>query len=94
MRTLKPITLILLIQGAVLAGCVPMSPRTDAQFGDAVKQGTYRQIIDAGSGSTFRAAPGLDGAAAKATIDRYHKSFVTPQAQPDALAIGIGGVSQ
>lgn len=78
---------------ALLSACAPMSPEFDARFGEAVQRSTKRQILDpdAANANAGIDHPGIDGKAGKAVMDRYHKSMVHPQPQPDAMSIGVGG---
>lgn len=95
MTTLNRNAVMLALAGVALAACAPLAPRLDASFGDAVNIAKARQVIDkdAPTKNAAKDAAGLDGQAAKAVIDRYEKSFVTPEPQPNVFAIGVSGSS-
>jgi len=79
-----------LLAVAVLAGCVDPSPRLDAKFGDAVNTAKAQQTINPDASRNTNPAVGLDGKAANAIIDRYHKAHEAPS---PAAAGAVGSVS-
>ena len=74
----------------VCAGC--SSPRMpgEAQHGSAVREAFASQVIDPQAGLVARPRQGLGGAAAKASVDRYFRSFEVPAATSNLFAIGMG----
>jgi hypothetical protein len=82
---------------AALAGCVATTPNWDERFGDAVAAAKAQQTKNAAAGAQHPAPDGIDGAAAKAAIDSYQKSFAAPVPAASVLSIGVGsaqGASQ
>jgi hypothetical protein len=71
----------------------PATPRLDCAFGDSVNTAMARQIIDkdAGPKNAARRTVGMDGVAAKEAIDRYQKSFRSPEPATSAFTIGVSG---
>ena len=70
-----------------------LTPQLDCRFGDAVNMAVARQVIDkdAATKNAGKNAAGMDGASAKEAIDRYHKSFRTPEPATSAFTIGVTG---
>lgn len=87
--------LIVGIAGAalvVLAGCVSTTPNLDAKFGNAVNMAKAQQIVNKDGPKNTDPVAGLDGQAANAVIDRYHKSYETPTPAPaGAIGVVVGG---
>ncbi len=73
----------------------PMTPRVDCTFGDAVNIAKARHMMDkdAAIRNANKDAAGIDGVAAKESLDRYHKSFRTPEPAPNVFSIGVSGQS-
>lgn len=71
----------------------PKTPRLDCTFGQTVNMAIARQIIDKDAGVKHAAkrAAGMDGVAAKEAIDRYQKSFRSPEPNGSAFTIGVTG---
>lgn len=77
---------------AVLAGCAPTTPRLDSKFGNAVNQAKAQQTINPDASRNTDPVAGIDGQAANAIIDRYHKAYETPTAAPSgAIGTVTGG---
>ena len=74
----------------VFGGC--SSPRMpgEAQHGNTVRAVFASQVIDPQAGLVARPEQGLGGAAAKASVDRYFRSFEVPAATSNLFAIGMG----
>jgi hypothetical protein len=74
----------------------PATPRLDCTFGDSVNMAVARQIIDkdAGAKNAAKRTAGMDGVAAKEAIDRYQKSFRSPEPTSSAFTIGVSGGAQ
>lgn len=75
------------------SGCAEAPSRTDLAFGNAVRAAAASQTIHPDASRNMAAPSGMEGGAAKATIDRYEKSFETPPAPVNVFAIGMGGAS-
>lgn len=71
------------------AGCAPVAPRVDSDFGKSLTAlKAYQTINPQASANTDN--PGMDGRAAKEAIDRYYKSFTTPAPHQNVFTIGVG----
>jgi outer membrane murein-binding lipoprotein Lpp len=79
-----------LVSTMLLAGCVAPTPHLDEKFGEAVNTAKAQQTINPDASRNTNPVAGIDGQAANAAIDRYHKSYERPAAQPSAFTIGIG----
>ena len=77
----------------LVSGCVAQTPNLDATFGDAVNTATAQQVVNPDAVQQAAPPAGLDGQAAKATMDRYHKSFERPPVQSNAYTIGVSSVT-
>lgn len=77
----------------LLAGCVTRAPVVDQHFGEAVNTAKAQQTINPDASRDLDPVAGIDGMAADATIDRYHKSYETPPQPVNVFTIGIGGGS-
>jgi hypothetical protein len=73
----------------LLSGCVSIYPEVDERHGDAVRAATRAQILNPQGSGNAAIAPGIDGRAAKETMDRYVDSFKAPP--PNVNVINIGG---
>ena len=83
-----------LLAVAVLAGCAPTTPNLDAKFGDAVNKAKAQQIINPDASRNTNPVAGIDGQAANAIIDRYHKVYESPTAAPSgAIGTVTGGTT-
>ena len=78
---------------AALPGCETLTPRLDSTFGDAVNVAKARQILDkdAAVRNASKDVAGLDGVAAREAMDRYYKSFKTPEPTPNVFQMGVSG---
>ena len=79
-----------LVSAALLSGCAAPTPHLDEKFGEAVNTAKAQQIINPDASKNTDPVAGVDGQAANATIDRYHKSYERPPAQPNVFTIGVG----
>ena len=87
-RTYNVFTLALLM--AALAGCATATPQLDSKFGDAVNAARAQQTAHPEASQNTDPAAGLDGKAAHAAEDRYHRSFERPPATGNVFTIGVG----
>ncbi len=66
---------------------------SDRTFGAAVREARVRQTLDPGASQFPKAEAGLDGEAAKGTMERYEKSFEAPPATANVYTIGVGSAA-
>lgn len=71
----------------LLAGCVSIHPEVDQRHGLAVTAAREAQVFN--PQASRNAVAGIDGRAAKETMDRYVESFKAPP--PTINVINIGG---
>lgn len=90
--TLKFILATLFASVAVV-GCATKTSNFDQHFGEAVTAAKAQQIINPDASQNTDPVAGVDGQAANAAVDRYHKSFVQPPATTNVFTIGVGGGS-
>ena len=88
--TLKYI-LSAMIASIAMVGCASNTPILDEHFGAAVNAAKAQQTINPDASLDTNPVAGIDGQAADAAINRYHKSFVAPPASTNVFNIGIGG---
>ena len=81
---------LIVIAAAVTAGCAEYPSQVDDDFGMAVTRARALQTIDPDAPSRQRPVLGTDGQAAKASVDRYEKSFETPPPPVNVYSIGVG----
>ena len=79
--------------GVTANAVFPQTPRLDCEFGKSVDMAVARQVIDkdAAARNADRKTAGIDGIAAKEAIDRYQKSFRSPEPNTSAFTIGVTG---
>ena len=81
---------VLLLMGACSEPRIGGNTPLDARFGDAVRAAQAAQTLNPAAAQNVTPPPGLDGHAAKASIDRYEKSFEVPPAPANVYTIGVG----
>lgn len=91
MDTKARVILALGLASLLAAGCAENRYREEEGFGDAVRAARARQTINPDAGRTAARPDGLDGASAKATVDRYQKSYETPPPPVNVFTIGVSG---
>jgi hypothetical protein len=84
---MKTSQLIMLLGAAAMAGCAT-TPNWDEHFGEASAQAKAAQTRN--PGVQHPAPDGMDGQAAKSTIDNYEKSFSNPTQSGGASGIDFG----
>lgn len=82
-----------LFASATLVGCATNTPVLDDHFGEAVNAAKAQQTINPDASLNTDPVAGVDGQAANAAVDRYHKSFVQPPAAASVFNIGVGSSS-
>lgn len=88
---LTPLKLVLsMLITAALVGCVKSAPVLDSNFGNAVNAAKAQQIINPDASLNADPVAGVDGQAADAAMNRYHRSFVQPPITPNVFTIGVG----
>lgn len=91
---LTPFKLVLsMLIAAGLVGCVNPAPVLDDNFGNAVNSVKAQQIINPDASLNTDPVAGVDGQAADAAMNRYHRSFVAPVVTPNVFTIGVGSGS-
>lgn len=79
-----------LLASFAVAGCATHTPNLDQRFGDAVNTAKAQQTLNPDASQNTDPVMGLDGKAANAVIDRYHRSYERPPATTNIFNIGVG----
>ncbi len=83
---------IVVAASLVLAACGATTPeRLDSQMGTSLDMLKARQTVNPQASADSRPVEGIDGKAADALVDRYHKSVSQPQKAGNIYTIGVGG---
>jgi hypothetical protein len=80
----------LAVLAAALAGCMPVAPTWQANFGNSVRATVASQIADPAAARNSNPVAGLDGRAAEGAQTRYEHSFSTPTPHESAMIAGSG----
>jgi len=88
--TLKFMLAASLVSTMLTAGCAATTPNLDQKFGEALNIAKAQQIINPDASQNTNPVYGVDGQAANAAINRYHRSYERPPAQPNVFTIGVG----
>lgn len=83
------VILAAVVTGA-LAGCVPVTPRLDAQSGIAVNMARIQQIANPDASRDNAPVRGIDGQAGDAAVDSYRESFVNPRPALSGGVVNVG----
>jgi hypothetical protein len=73
-----------------LAGCIPATPRLDAQSGIAVNIARTQQIANPNASRDNAPVMGIDGQAGDAAVDSYRESFVNPRPALSGGVVNVG----
>jgi hypothetical protein len=73
----------------LLQGC-SATPRFDKHFGEAVRANLAAQVIDPDAAANANPAAGMDGVAARASHERYQRSFKENAGTEQPLIGGSG----
>jgi hypothetical protein len=73
-----------------IVGCADKPTYVDQHFGEAVNAAKAQQVINPDAPLALYPVGGVDGQAANAAIDRYHRSFTQPPASGNVFTIGVG----
>ncbi|HEX5372296.1 MAG TPA: hypothetical protein VFW84_06140 [Aquabacterium sp.] len=88
MRTLG----LLLTVATLTTACTGYSPQAEERFGDSVRGAAMAQTVNPQASLVKPTSAGMDGQAAKATVDNYQRSYSAPTKQSkDVLGLGLGG---
>ena len=88
------VSAVLLLSSFAMVGCANKHTYLDQHFGEAVNAAKAQQIINPDGPLALHPVSGVDGQAAKGSIDRYNRSFTIPLPPPSSsnvFTIGIGG---
>jgi len=85
----KKSTSVIVAGLGLLAGCVAIHPEVDQRYGQAITAARDAQTFNPQASRNPNAVSGIDGRAAKETMDRYVDSFKSPP--PTTNVINIGG---
>jgi type IV pilus biogenesis protein CpaD/CtpE len=84
----------ILLAALLLQGCVNTTPKWDRQFGQAVRANVAAQVLDPAAAANNNPVTGIDGRAARATQDRYERSFAEPSANAAPALIDAMGTGK
>ena len=78
---------------ALSAACAPTTPVFDREFGASVRAIAAQQTRDPDATRTNAGRPvdGIDGRAARESVDRYYRSFNEPPKTANPFVIGVSG---
>lgn len=83
-------TFLALLVASALGGCVATTPETDRNFGSSVRSAVVLQTADPAAAANTTPVTGLDGRAAKASMDHYETTFRKPPEPQSSLTTGSG----
>ncbi|RQO60225.1 hypothetical protein DBV14_06560 [Variovorax sp. KBW07] len=75
-------------------GCSHVTPNYDARFGDAVRDARKKMTVNPDAGKNGDPVAGMDGRAARESMNQYHESYKTPPPAINVINIGGGIGSQ
>jgi hypothetical protein len=90
MKTTIP-SLILVTLTAGLAACTSTTPNLDRNFGQAVNHAKAQQTLNPDASQNPDPVAGIDGPAAKSSVERYDDSFKAPPPTFNVININSGG---
>lgn len=79
-----------LLLASLLPACAT-TPQWDAHFGDTVRIARAQQVLNPAAAGNADPVAGLDGRSARSALERYHKSFATPEPVSNSFTIGVSG---
>ena len=77
------------VLASLFAGCISIHPEVDRRAGEAVTSAQSAQTLNPRPVRDPEAVSGIDGRAAKESMDRYVESFRAPP--PNVNVLNIGG---
>jgi type IV pilus biogenesis protein CpaD/CtpE len=92
MSTTRHRPVFLALFGAILAGSsgCTTTPYADESFGASVRANLSAQVLDPLGAANADPTLGIDGAAARATQERYQRAFKEPDSAADQPMVGRG----
>lgn len=75
---------------ALLLSACSLTPRFDSEFGQSNRMLQAQQTMFP-QGTQGNPSTGIDGQATNSAYEQYQKTFKSPEPQPQAFTIGIGG---
>jgi hypothetical protein len=89
-RPLRTVVLAAVAIATLTPGCIPATPRLDAQSGIAVNIARTQQIANPNASRDNAPVEGIDGQAGDAAVDSYRESFVNPRPALSGGVVNIG----
>lgn len=89
MKTIRLTSCASMLAILALAGCASTTPQLDSKFSHSVNAAKSQQTINPDAGKSGN-ADGIDGGAAKESVDRYRDSYKSPPPATNIINIGIG----
>ena len=83
---------IAVVMGALHGCAAEPAPFMESRLGEAVRTARVQQTIDLEASKNTDPVLGIDGKAAKTSMDRYHQSFEAPP--PSFTIINVGGAAK
>ena len=84
------LSLAALTSALFLGGCASQKTNLDEHFGEAVNTAKAQQTINPDASRDTDPVAGIDGQAAQAVMERYHKTFQSPPPPVNVFTIGVG----
>lgn len=84
-------TMLLAAAALAMGACTTTPQNLDAQMGHSVEMIKALQVANPQAATDTRPVEGIDGKAADALVERYHKTFSAPQPTVNVYSIGVGG---
>lgn len=76
-----------------LAGCVSPAPYVESQMGHAVNAAKAQQTLNPDASKNPDPVAGIDGRAARSSVERYEDSFKAPPPTFEVININSGATS-
>jgi len=91
-----PPALVLAAFATALVGCAPTSPRFDQEFSQSSRILRAQQVRNPNAPveNQAKAPDGMDGRAARETVERYQRTFIDPPRVTNVFSIGVGGAAE
>ncbi|MES2015348.1 MAG: hypothetical protein V4484_02540 [Pseudomonadota bacterium] len=74
----------------LLAGCMPVAPRFESSFGNAVRATVASQVADPAAARNQNPVTGIDARAAEGAISSYAHSYRQPTKPDTPMTTGSG----
>jgi hypothetical protein len=94
--SLVRVALCVLSAASCVSACAPTTPAFDSAFGSSVRSAVAEQALNpnASVANANKLPEGLDGRAARETMERYQRSFEQAPRQVNPFVIGVGGAGE